>query len=318
MRGALLVAGTSSDTGKSVVVAGVCRWLARRGVRVAPFKAQNMSLNSAVTPEGAEIGRAQFAQAQAARVLPETAMNPILLKPSTDRSSQVVVMGRPLTNTDARGYLDLKSELLPVALEALGSLRSRFDVVVCEGAGSLAEINLRKGDLANMGLARAAGLPVVVVADIDRGGAFASLFGSLALLDEEDQALVGGFLLNKFRGDPSLLQAAIDELGRLTGRPVLGVLPWRRGLWLDAEDSVALDGPGAEPIPPLGRDALTVAVVRLPRISNFTDADALAVEPGVTVRFTESRAEVEDADLVVLPGTKATVEDLRWLRSRRL
>ncbi len=318
MRGALLVAGTSSDTGKSVVVAGVCRWLARRGVRVAPFKAQNMSLNSAVTPEGAEIGRAQFAQAQAARVLPETAMNPILLKPSTDRSSQVVVMGRPLTNTDARGYLDLKSELLPVALEALGSLRSRFDVVVCEGAGSLAEINLRKGDLANMGLARAAGLPVVVVADIDRGGAFASLFGSLALLDREDQALVGGFLLNKFRGDLSILRPAIDELAGLTGRPILGVLPWVRGLWLDAEDSVALDGPRIEPSPTLGSDTMTVAVVRLPRISNFTDADALAAEPGVAVRFTESRAEVIGADLAVLPGTKATVEDLRWLRSRGL
>jgi adenosylcobyric acid synthase len=315
VRGALLVAGTSSDTGKSVVVAGICRWLVRRGVRVAPFKAQNMSLNSAVTPEGAEIGRAQFAQAQAAGVVPEAAMNPILLKPSTDRSSQVVVMGRPLTNADARGYLDFKHKLLPVVLEALESLRSRFDVVVCEGAGSLAEINLRKGDLSNMGLARAAHLPVVVVADIDRGGAIASLFGSLALLDSDDQALVGGFLLNKFRGDLSILQPAIDELAGLTGRPTLGVLPWVRGLWLDAEDSVALDGPGAESVPPLGRHTLTVAVIRLPRISNFTDADALAAEPGVVVRFTESPAEVTGADLVVLPGTKATVEDLRWLRS---
>ncbi|MGH2683270.1 MAG: cobyric acid synthase [Actinomycetota bacterium] len=318
MRGALLVAGTSSDTGKSVVVAGICRWLARRGVRVAPFKAQNMSMNSAVTPEGAEIGRAQFAQAQAARVVPEAAMNPILLKPSTDRSSQVVVMGRPLTNADARGYLDLKSELLPVALEALESLRSRFDVVVCEGAGSLAEINLREGDLSNMGLARAAHLPVVVVAGIDRGGAIASLFGSLALLDSDDQALVGGFLLNKFRGDLSILQPGIDELAELTGRPTLGVLPWVGGLWLDAEDSVALDGPRIDPAPPLGPDAITVAVIRLPRISNFTDADALAAEPGVMIRFTESFAEVTGADLVVLPGTKATVEDLRWLRSRGL
>jgi adenosylcobyric acid synthase len=318
VRGALLVAGTSSDVGKSVVVAGVCRMLARRGVRVAPFKAQNMSLNSAVTPDGAEIGRAQFAQAQAAGVVPEAVMNPVLLKPATDRSSQVVVMGRPLTAIDAGGYLDLKGDLLPVVLEALDSLRTRFDVVVCEGAGSLAEINLREGDLVNMGLARAAGLPIVVVADIDRGGAFASLFGSLALLDRDDQALVSGFLLNKFRGDLEILGPAIDRIADLTGRPALGVLPWVRGLWVDAEDSVALDAIGSEPVAPIGRDVLTVAILRLPRISNFTDADALGAEPGVAVRLTESPGEVASADLVVIPGTKATVEDLRWLRSRGL
>lgn len=318
MRGVLLMAGTSSDAGKSVVVAGICRWLARRGVRVAPFKAQNMSLNSAVTPAGAEIGRAQFAQAQAARVIPEAAMNPILLKPVSDRGSQVVVMGTPLTEADARRYLDLRPGLLPVALEALESLRARFDVVVCEGAGSLAEINLRAGDLVNMGLAREAGIPVVIVADIDRGGAFAALFGSLALLDEADQALVGGFILNKFRGDPSIVRPAIEELEQRTGRPVLGVLPWVSGLGLDEEDSLALQGPRAEPTPPLGRDALAVAVIRLPHMSNFTDADALAAEPGVSVRFTDSPADIAEADLVVLPGTKATVADLRWLRSRGL
>lgn len=318
MRGGLLVAGTSSDAGKSVVVAGICRWLARQGVRVAPFKAQNMSLNSAVTPDGAEIGRAQFAQAQTARVAPEAAMNPILLKPAGGQRSQVIVMGRPLTDADARGYLDLRPRLRPVVLEALESLRARFDVVVCEGAGSLAEINLRAGDLVNMGLAREAGIPVVVVADIDRGGAFASLFGSLALLAGEDQALVGGFILNKFRGDLNIVRPAIEELDRLTERPVLGVLPWVPGPWLDEEDSVTLEGPRAEPAPAAGRDAVTVAVVRLPHISNFTDADALAAEPGVVVRFTESPEEVASADLVVLPGTKATVEDLRWLRSRGL
>jgi adenosylcobyric acid synthase len=318
VRGTLLVAGTSSHAGKSIVVAGICRWLARQGVRVAPFKAQNMSLNSAVTPEGAEIGRAQFAQAQAAGAVPEAAMNPILLKPSPDRSRQVVVMGRPLADADVRGYPDLNPQLLPVVLDALVSLRRRFDVVVCEGAGSLAEINLRERDIANMGLARAAHLPVVVVADIDRGGAFASLFGSLALLDADDQAHVGGFLLNRFRGEASMLQPAVDDLGRLTGRPVLGVLPWVRGLWLDQEDSVALEHPGAQALPAIGPDALTVAVVRLPRISNFTDADALAAEPGVAVRFTESADVVLGAHLVVLPGTKATVEDLRWLRSRGL
>ncbi len=314
MRGALLIAGTSSDAGKSVVVAGICRLLSRRGVSVAPFKAQNMSLNSAVTRDGAEIGRAQAAQAAAARVEPEAAMNPVLLKPGA-RSTQVVVLGHPLLDSDACSYQELRRRLLPVVVEALESLRSRFDVVICEGAGSLAEINLRDGDLVNMGLARRAGLPTVVVADIDRGGALAGLFGSLAVLDRDDQALVGGFLLNKFRGDASILEPGLHQLSSLTGRPVLGVLPWAPRLWLDAEDSVALDAHFTDPRPPVGRAALTVAVVRLPRISNFTDVDPLATEPGVTVTFTQSPEAVLAADLVVIPGTKATVEDLSWLRT---
>ena len=314
MRGSLLIAGTSSDAGKSVVVAGICRLLSRRGVAVAPFKAQNMSLNSAVTRDGAEIGRAQAAQAAAARVEPEAAMNPVLLKPGA-RSTQVVVLGHPLSDYDARSYQELRRELLPVVIEALDSLCSRFDVVICEGAGSLAEINLRDGDLVNMGLARRAGLPTVVVADIDRGGALAGLFGSLAVLDREDQALVGGFLLNKFRGDHSILEPGLHQLSSLTGRPVLGVLPWVPRLWLDAEDSVALDGQFADSPSPLDRAALSVAVVRFPRISNFTDVDALATEPGVAVTFTQSPKAVLAADLVVLPGTKATVEDLNWLRT---
>jgi adenosylcobyric acid synthase len=318
MKGALLVAGTSSDAGKSVVVGGICRFLSRSGVRVAPFKAQNMSLNSVVTRDGAEIGRAQVSQAAAARVEPEAAMNPVLLKPGGETSSQVVVMGRPLVNAEAGSYQALRGELAPVIAQALDSLRSRFDVVVCEGAGSLAEFNLRRGDLANMGLARAAGLPVVVVSDIDRGGALASLFGSVAVLDPDDQALVGAFLLNKFRGDKALLDPGIDRLANLTGRPILGVLPWSRGLWLDAEDSVALAGPRDPLLPVLRGDTLSVAVVRLPRISNFTDVDALSTEPGVAVSFTDSPADVLRADLVVLPGTKATVEDLAWLRARGL
>ena len=210
--GGLLVAGTASDAGKSVVVAGICRWLAREGVRVAPFKAQNMALNSAVTPDGAEIGRAQVAQAAAAGVPPEAAMNPILLKPSGERHSQVVVLGKPLTDVDAREYRRLRHSLRQVVLDSLADLRRRFDVVVCEGAGSPAEINLRDGDLVNMGLARAAGLPVVLVGDIDRGGVFASLFGTVALLEPEDQALVAGFLINKFRGDRAVLgPAAVAE-----------------------------------------------------------------------------------------------------------
>jgi adenosylcobyric acid synthase len=315
LNGALLVAGTASDAGKSVVVAGICRWLARQGVRVAPFKAQNMSLNSAVTPDGAEIGRAQAAQAAAARVPPEAAMNPVLLKPTSEHASQVMVLGKPVAVADARSYQRLRPRLRKLALDALADLRSRFDVVVCEGAGSPAEINLRAGDLANMGLARAAGLPVLLVGDIDRGGVFASLYGTLALLEPADQALVAGLLVNKLRGDPDLLTSGLRQLETLTGRPVLGVLPWVRGLWLDAEDSLALDAPRAAAGAPSGADPLLVAVVRLRWISNFTDLDALAAEPGVTVRFTDAAADLAAADLVVVPGTKATVEDLAVLRA---
>jgi adenosylcobyric acid synthase len=300
MNGALLVAGTHSDAGKSVVVAGICRWLAREGVSVAPFKAQNMALNSFVTREGAEMGRAQASQAAAAMIEPEVAMNPILLKPSAERTTQVVVRGKVRAN---------------VVLESLEALRRRFDVVVCEGSGSPAEINLRENDLANMGLARAADLPVLLVGDIDRGGLFASLYGTLALLSPEDQSLVASFLVNKFRGDPAVLAPGLERMTSLTGRPFLGTLPWIPGLGLDGEDSLALDAP--RPVKPqLGRDVLSVAVARLGRISNFTDFDALAHEPGVSVRFTGSAEEILDADLAVLPGTKATVEDLKLLRSR--
>ena len=317
MKGALLVAGTHSDAGKSVIVAGICRWLAREGVKVAPFKAQNMALNSFVTHEGAEIGRAQAAQAAASRVEPEAAMNPILLKPSAERRTQVIVRGKPHATVSARGYQGMKGELLPVVLESLEDLRRRFEVVICEGAGSPAEINLRENDIANMGLARAARLPVVVVGDIDRGGLFASLYGTLALLDGEDQALVGGFVVNKFRGDAAVLAPGLARMSELTGRPFFGTLPWVVGLGLDGEDSLALDAP-RDVRPPLGKDVLRVAVVRLPRISNFTDLDALAHEPGVAVRFTDSPQEILAADLAVLPGTKATVADLEWLRSRGL
>jgi adenosylcobyric acid synthase len=318
MRGALLVAGTSSDAGKTVVVAGLCRWLARRGVSVAPFKAQNMALNSAVTAAGDEIGRAQAMQAAAAGVEPEAAMNPLLLKPADDRASQVIVMGRAVGVADAASYLRDRSQLAATVAAALADLRRRFDVVVCEGAGSPAEINLRTDDLVNMGLARAADLPTLLVGDIERGGVFATLFGTVALLEPADQALVAGFVINKFRGDPAVLAPGLDQLRLLTGRPTLGVLPWRAGLQVDAEDSLALDAPRPAPIPPVGRDELTVAVVRLPRLSNFTDVDALAAEPGVRVAFVDTTTAVADADLVVLPGTKATVGDLAWLRARGL
>src|SRR5918992_3912693 len=275
-----------------------------------------MALNSFVTLEGAEIGRAQAAQAAAARIEPEAAMNPVLLKPSA-QDTQVIVRGKPWTTASARSYAGMKRELLPVVLESLQDLRRRFDVVVCEGAGSPAEINLREDDLANMGLARAAGLPVILVGDIDRGGLFASLYGTLALLSAEDQALVSGFLVNKFRGDPAVLAPGLRKFSRLTARPFLGTLPYTSGLEIDGEDSLALGAP-PETKPPLGRDVLRVAVVRLGRISNFTDFDALAHEPGVFVSFTTSPAEVLAADLAVLPGTKATVADLAGLRSRGL
>jgi adenosylcobyric acid synthase len=318
MKGALLVCGTHSDAGKSVVTAGICRWRARRGVRVAPFKAQNMSLNSVVTPDGSEIGRAQAVQAAAAGVEQQAAMNPILIKPSGERHSQVVAMGRPYADVDARSYRQLKDRLRPVVAQALSDLRSRFDVVVCEGAGSPAEINLRDGDLANLGLAREHGLPVLLVADIDRGGVFASLFGTLALLHPDDQEHVAGFVINKFRGEQSILAPGLSQLQELTGRATFGVLPWIEDLWMDVEDSQALQAPAPEAPVAAGGDTLDVAVLRLRWISNFTDLDALSAEPGVRVRFTRSAADVERADLLVVPGTKATVEDLERLRENGL
>ncbi|OLF13342.1 cobyric acid synthase [Actinophytocola xanthii] len=320
MRGALLVAGTSSDAGKSVLVAGLCRWLVRRGVRVAPFKAQNMSNNSVVTPEGGEIGRAQAMQAAASGLEPSVRFNPVLLKPGADNSSQVVVLGHPVGQVDALSYRERREELREVVLSTLAELRAEHDVVVCEGAGSPAEINLRAGDIANLGLARGAGLPVLVVGDIDRGGVLAHLFGTLAILDPADQAVVSAFAVNKFRGDPGLLAPGLTRLTELTGRPVLGVLPWHPDLWLEAEDSLSYtaDGVVGRPAPPVGEQWLRVAVVRLPRISNATDIEALACEPGVAVRFVTEPSRLADADLVVLPGTKSTVADLGWLRERGL
>jgi adenosylcobyric acid synthase len=319
VKGALLVAGTTSDAGKSVITAGLCRWLARQGVSVAPFKAQNMSLNSFVTADGAEIGRAQAMQAAAAGIEPQARMNPVLLKPGSDRRTQVVVLGHPVSEVDAVEYREHKARLLEVALDSLSQLRREYDVVICEGAGSPAEINLRQTDIANMGLARAADLPVVVVGDIDRGGVFAAMYGTLALLEPADQELVAGFIINKFRGAPELLESGLLMLRGLTGRPVLGVMPFAPGLWLDAEDSLSQTaGPGVAESAQYGADILRVAVVRLPRISNATDIDALAAEPGVLVRFATTPAELADADLVVLPGTRATVDDLRWLHRRGL
>ncbi|MEW2520672.1 cobyric acid synthase [Actinacidiphila alni] len=321
--GGLLVAGTTSDAGKSVVTAGICRWLARRGVRVAPFKGQNMSLNSFVTREGAEIGRAQAMQAQAAGVEPTALMNPVLLKPGGDRSSQVIVLGKAVGELSARGYHGgRQADLLATVTDCLEQLRTQYDAVICEGAGSPAEINLRRTDIVNMGVARAAHLPVVVVGDIDRGGVFASFFGTTALLAPQDQALVAGYLVNKFRGDVSLLRPGLDMLRGLTGRPTLGVLPYAHGLGIDEEDGlrVSMRGTVRESVvaPPHGEDLLRVAVAAVPLMSNFTDVDALAAEPGVVVRFVDRPEELADADLVVLPGTRGTVRALEWLRERGL
>jgi adenosylcobyric acid synthase len=256
-------------------------------------------------------------QAAAAGVPPEAAMNPVLLKPGSDHRSHVVLLGRPAGAVSALGYRERAGALRTAALAAFDDLASRFDVVVCEGAGSIAEINLRATDVANLALASARQLPVVVVADIDRGGVFASLFGSLALLSPSDQRLVAGFVVNKFRGDVRLLEPGLHQLRGLTGRPTLGVVPWLGTAAVDAEDSLSLV-PAPAALPPVGREVLRVAVVRLPRTSNATDVDALAAEPGVEVRWTTSPAEAAAADLLVLPGTRATVDDLAWLHERGL
>lgn len=320
VRGALLIAGTTSDAGKSMVVAGLCRLLARNGIRVAPFKAQNMSNNSAVTSDGGEIGRAQAMQARAAGLAPSVRFNPVLLKPSGDRTSQLVVRGAVAGTVSAGDYFTHREQLAAVVADELSALRAEFDVVLCEGAGSPAEINLRATDLANMGLARAANLPVLVVGDIDRGGLLAHLFGTVAVLEPEDQTLVAGFLVNKFRGDPALLAPGLDQLAALTGRRSYGVIPYADELWLDTEDSLSVRAHHLVGVPaaPRGRQRLRVAAVRLPRISNTTDVEALACEPGVPVRWISEPADLADADLLVLPGSKATVSDLEWLRARGL
>ena len=320
MSGALLVCGTSSDAGKSMVVAGLCRLLVRNGIRVAPFKAQNMSNNSAVTVEGGEIGRAQAMQARAAGLAPSVRFNPILLKPGSDTTSQLVIGGRVAGSVTAAEYWSDRNRLAAVVQDELARLRAEFDAVICEGAGSPAEINLRATDLVNMGLARAANLPVIVVGDIDRGGLLAHLFGTVAVLERDDQALIAGFIVNKFRGDVALLQPGLRQLADLTGRPTYGVLPYTDDLWLDTEDAVPVLAHRVlgTPQPPRGSQWLRVGVLRLPRISNSTDVEALACEPGVLVRWVREPADLADTDVIVVPGTKSTVADLGWLRERGL
>jgi adenosylcobyric acid synthase len=324
LRGGLVVCGTTSDAGKSWVVAGLCRLLAREGVRVAPFKAQNMALNAAVTADGAEIGHAQWVQALAAGVPAEAAMNPVLLKPTGESTSQVIVMGRVAAERTAAEHHARSDDLRPVVAAALADLRSRYDVVICEGAGGAAEINLLDRDLANLPLAAAAGLPALIVGDVERGGVFASLYGSVALLPDELRRWVRGFVVNRFRGDPALLGDGCAQLEARCGVPTLGVVPLVPGLDLDAEDSLALDRWDTEAAPCDGFSAdgagasLDVAVVRFPRVANFGDLDPLRLEPAVSVRWVRSPAALGRPHLVVLPGSKATRDDLAWLRASGL
>ena len=307
----LMVQGTTSDAGKSLLVTGLCRWLARQGVRVAPFKPQNMALNSAVTVDGGEIGRAQAVQAQACGLEPHTDMNPVLLKPNTDTGAQVIIHGHAVGNMNARRYHDYKHIAREAVLASHRRLVERFEAIIVEGAGSPAEINLRANDIANMGFAEAVDCPVILVADIDRGGVFAHIVGTLALLGESERARVAGFVINRFRGDLALLQPGLDWLERETGKPVLGVLPYLHGLYLDAEDAVATtQSPKRREAGPL----LRVITPVLPRISNHTDLDPLRLHPSIDLRYVGTGESIPPADLIVLPGSKSVRADLAWLR----
>ncbi|MEJ2692400.1 MAG: cobyric acid synthase [Candidatus Thiodiazotropha sp.] len=310
MKSALMVQGTTSDAGKSLLVTALGRWLLRQGVRVAPFKPQNMALNSAVTPEGGEIGRAQAVQAQACGLAPHTDMNPVLLKPNSDTGAQVIVHGQAIGNLEALDYQRYKAEAKEAVLEAYRRLAERYEALVIEGAGSPAEINLRHNDIANMGFAEAVDCPVILIADIDRGGVFAHLVGTLALLSESERERVSGFVINRFRGDIGLLQSGLDWLERYTGKPVLGVLPYLHGLHLEAEDALPSD-PQA---PDAAGELFRVIVPALPHISNHTDLDPLRLHPQVDLRFVPPGAPIPAADLIILPGSKNVRGDLAWLR----
>ncbi|MCP8899077.1 cobyric acid synthase [Gilvimarinus sp. HB14] len=302
-----MVQGTTSDAGKSTLVAGLARLLKRRGVKVAPFKPQNMALNSAVTENGGEIGRAQALQAQAAGLQPHTDMNPVLLKPSSDTGAQVIIHGKALGNMQALDYHAYKATAKQAVMDSFNRLQSQYDCVLVEGAGSPAEINLRENDIANMGFAQAADCPVILIADIDKGGVFAHLVGTLALLSPEEQARVKGFVINRFRGDIALLQSGLDWLEEYTGKPVLGVLPYLKDFYLDAEDAIST-------AQQLDKKQLTVVVPVLPRISNHTDFDALRLHPQVDLRYVAVADELPPCDLIILPGSKNVRADLKALQ----
>jgi adenosylcobyric acid synthase len=305
----LMIQGTTSDAGKSTLVAGLCRVLRRRGVAVAPFKPQNMALNSAVAADGGEIGRAQALQAQAAGIASSVHLNPVLLKPNTDIGAQVIVHGRAVATLDARAYHDYKGIAMAAVLDSYSRVRQAYRCILVEGAGSPAEINLRDRDIANMGFAEAVDCPVILIADIDLGGVFAHLVGTLELLSASERARVHGFVINRFRGDPALLESGLRWLEQRTGKPVLGVLPYLHGLHLDAEDAIAA-------LPTNADAALRVVVPVLPRISNHSDFDALRLHPQVDLRFVGPGCAPPPADLVILPGSKSVRADLQYLREQ--
>lgn len=304
----IMIQGTCSNAGKSLLCAALCRIFRQDGYRVAPFKSQNMALNSFITADGREMGRAQVVQAEAAGIAPDVRMNPILLKPTSDVGSQVIIMGEVQGNRTAREYWGRKKALLPMIKDAFDSLAAENDIIVIEGAGSPAEINLKQDDIVNMGLAKLVDAPVLLVGDIDRGGVFASLYGTVKLLDEDEQARIHGLIINKFRGDVEILRPGLTQLEELTGKPVIGVVPYGH-FDIDDEDSLSerLDAKAAPAL-------VNIAVVKLPRLSNFTDFSVLSRVSGVSVAYADKPAQLAGADLIILPGTKSTLADLRWLR----
>lgn len=316
--GAVMFCGTASDVGKSVISAGFCRCLVKRGITVAPFKSQNMSLNSFVTPEGGEIGRAQAVQAQACEISPHSDMNPILLKPNSDIGSQVIVQGKAVANMTASEYDSYKPVIFSKVQESFGRLRDAYDFIVIEGAGSIAEINLKHNDIANLRVALMARCPVVLVADIDRGGVFAQIVGTIDLLEPEEKACIKGVIINKFRGDASILSPGLDFILERTGVPILGVLPWMPDLALPAEDSVTL-GQRSKIVNILTHQKrIHIGVLKLPRISNFTDFDPLQAEPDVIINYVEMPEQLEGVDVLIIPGSKNTIADLFFLMERGL
>lgn len=312
MAKAIMIQGTMSNAGKSLLAAGLCRIFKQDGYRVAPFKSQNMALNSFITEEGLEMGRAQVMQAEAAGIKPSVLMNPILLKPTNDVGSQVIVNGEVLGTMSAREYFQYKKQLIPKVMEAYHKLEEDYDIIVIEGAGSPAEINLKKEDIVNMGMAKQAKAPVLLVGDIDRGGVFAQLIGTVILLEEDEQKMVKGMIINKFRGDKTILDPGVVSLEEKTGIPVVGVAPYME-LEVEDEDSLTERFSGKQEI-----GAIDIAVIRVPRISNFTDFNALEMISGVSLRYVKSVSELKNPDMIILPGTKNTMEDLLWLRQNGL
>lgn len=312
MAKAIMIQGTMSNAGKSLLAAGLCRIFKQDGYKVAPLKSQNMALNSFITEEGLEMGRAQVMQAEAAKIKPSVLMNPILLKPTNDIGSQVIVNGEVLGTMSARDYFAYKKQLLPKVMEAYHKLEEEYDIIVIEGAGSPAEINLKQEDIVNMGMARQAKAPVLLVGDIDRGGVFAQLMGTIFLLEEDEQQMVKGMIINKFRGDKTILDPGVAALEEKTGIPVVGVAPYME-LEVEDEDSLTERFGGNQEV-----DLIDIAVIRVPRISNFTDFNALEVIPGVSVRYIKHAKELKNPDMIILPGTKNTMEDLLWMRQNGL